>query len=500
MPHVITQSCCSDASCTYACPVNCIHPTPDEPDFLTAEMLNVDPVTCVDCGACVSACPVAAIKPDRALAEAELPFLAINRHYYETRRAVEGPDRARPILARPAPRLQVRRQDQPLRVAVVGSGPSGLYAADELTTIPQAQVTIFERLAEPYGLARFGVAPDHRRTRRISRQFEQIRRARGLAFELEVEVGVDVTHEQLLAQFDAVIYAVGAATDRRLEIPGADLPGVASATAFVAWYNGHPDFAGASFDLSSGRAIVVGNGNVALDVARILTTDPDRLSETDIALPALAALAASQIREVVLTSRGGPREAAFTVGELLGLASAPGVELVWDPSLDVTGTKLEWVARLSPAVRAGTRRVRLAFGLVPERVVGSRDTMTGVRFARSGAGPKSGAAGTLIDAGLLLTSVGYAGRPVPGLPFDAVTHTVPHVLGRVVDPGSGEVLAGTYVTGWIKRGPTGFLGTNRSDSRETVRSLVEDLNQGRLARRPRPGDNIQVPVPAPARS
>ncbi len=474
MPHVVTQSCCSDASCTYACPVNCIHPTPDDPEFLAAEMLHIDPLTCVDCGACVTACPVQAIKPDRALTEPELPFVEINRRYFEEPRPDAGAPK-RPILARPAPRLQIRRHDRPLRVAVVGSGPSGLYAADEVLTIPGAQVTIFERLSEPYGLARFGVAPDHPRTRRISSQFEQIRGVRGLRFELGVEVGVDVTREQLLSQFDAVIYAVGAAADRRLEIPGVDLEGVSSATAFVAWYNGDPSAARRTFDLSGRRAIVIGNGNVGLDVARILTMDPDRLAETDVAGAALTALRGSAVEEVVVTSRRGPREAAFTLPELLGLASAPGVELVWDPSLDVSGSKLEWVSRLSARVRAGSRRVRLEFGLTPESVVGSAGRMSGVQFNHR-----------TIEANLLLTSVGYAGEPVTGLPFDGQTHTVPNASGRVLDPDSGTALRGTYVTGWIKRGPTGFLGTNRSDSQETVRALVEDFNNGRLGRESAP--------------
>ncbi|HET9073360.1 MAG TPA: FAD-dependent oxidoreductase [Solirubrobacteraceae bacterium] len=483
MPHVITQSCCSDASCTYACPVNCIQPTPDDPDFLLAEMLAIDPATCMDCGACITACPVEAIKPDRALSEAELPFLELNASLSAARAARGGPRR---ILAVPPPRLAVRRGRRPPRVAVVGSGPSGLYAADEVLTIPGAEVRIYERLAEPYGLARFGVAPDHQRTRRISDQFAQIRRARGLAFELGTEVGVDITREELLQRHDAVIYATGASTDRRLEIPGADRPGVSSATAFVAWYNGLPDAVQRCFELSHRRAVVVGNGNVGLDVARILTVDPDHLAGTDIAPAALAALRASAVEEVVVTSRRGPDQAAFTLPELLGLASAPGVELVWDDDVDVTGTKLEWVARLSPAARAGRRRVRLAFGVTPEAVLGLRPA----QGEEAGAGAPMGAVrlrrtqnpGTTedLEAGLLLASIGYAGVPVAGLPFDPVTHTVPHARGRVIDPATGAPLTRTYVTGWIKRGPTGFLGTNRSDSQETVRALVEDLNAGRL--------------------
>jgi ferredoxin--NADP+ reductase len=496
MPHVVTQSCCSDASCTFACPVNCIQPTPDDPDFLSAEMLHVDPSTCVDCGACVSACPVSAIKPISRLTEAEQPYIEINRVYSEKRRDAGAQPRA--ILARPAPRLSVKRHDRPLKVAVIGSGPAGLYAADEVLTIPRAEVTVFERLTEPYGLARFGVAPDHRRTRRISGQFEQIRRARGLNFELGVDVGVDVSRAELLSRFDAVIYAVGASSDRRLEIPGAELAGVASATDFVAWYNGHPDFMDRTFDLSHPRAVVIGNGNVGLDVARVLTTDPDRLAETDIARPALAALRASRVQEVHVTGRRGPGEAAFTLPELLGIASAPGVELVIDPSASalVAGSKLEWLTRLSAASRAGSRRVQLRFHLAPERVLGESGRMTGVEFAQthreSEAAYRGGAVGAAtgthktIEAGLLLSSIGYGARPVTGLPFDAATRTVPNDRGRVIDPASHVPVPGTYVTGWIKRGPSGFLGTNRSDAQETVRMLVDDFNAGRLPGAPAP--------------
>ncbi|WP_249010614.1 FAD-dependent oxidoreductase [Conexibacter sp. DBS9H8] len=488
MPHVITQSCCSDASCTYACPVNCIQPTPDDPDFLTAEMLCVDPTTCVDCGACVSACPVEAIKPERALTEAEIPFLEINRLYHVRRAQAGVVDR--PLLARPPARLQVRASAPPPSVAVVGSGPAGLYAADEILTVPGARVTVFERLSEPYGLARFGVAPDHRRTRRISTQFAQIRRSRGLSFELGVDVGTDVTRDELLGRFDAVIYAVGAAADRPLTLPGADLLGVSSATRLVAFYNGHPDAGDATFDLSGPRAVVIGNGNVGLDVARILTTEPDRLAETDIAPAALAALAASELEEVIVTSRRGPEAAAFTLPELLGLASAPGVELCLDPDVDVAGTKLEWLERLPAAVRAGRRRVRLRFGLTPERFLAGPEG--GPHLGAVVFSTPDGVTET-VPARLALTSIGYRAVPVPGLPFDPESHTVPHAAGRVIDPTTGAPLPGTYVTGWIKRGPSGFLGTNRSDAQETVRSLIEDHNAGRLGGR-QPGGSTGVPV------
>ncbi|MEZ0364218.1 FAD-dependent oxidoreductase [Mycobacterium sp. pUA109] len=464
MPHVITQSCCGDASCVYACPVNCIHPTPDEPDFGTAEMLYVDPAACVDCGACVSACPVDAIKHDSKLAAHENVFVALNADFYAT-------PRPRPILAPVVPPLAVR-DDGELRVAIVGSGPAAMYAADELLTIPGARVWIYERLSRPYGLARFGVAPDHRRTRGVVDHFDRIRADPRVELVLGAEVGTQIGHDELRAEHHAVIYAVGAAADRRLDIPGIQLPGVASATEFVAWYNGHPDFAARSFDLSHPRAVIIGNGNVALDVARILTMDPALLADSAIAPHALEALRRSNIEEVVVVGRRGPAQSAFTVPELAGLCATPGVAVVADHDLPDTDPR----AALLRGSSIGDRRIVLDYRLSPTEVVGD-DAVRGVRFVRNEVSDGSTrvtatAEHRLIEAGLVLTSIGYRGQPVPGLPFDDATATVPHDAGRVH--------AGVYVTGWIKRGPTGFIGTNKSCAQETVRSLVADYNAGLL--------------------
>lgn len=476
MPHVITQSCCSDASCVYACPVNCIHPTPDEPDFHTAEMLYIDPVECVDCGACVTACPVDAIKHDGSLEPTEKVFLELNADFYRE-------PRPRALLAPVVPPLQVRAPGA-LRVAIVGSGPAAMYAADEVLTIPAARVRMYERLPQPGGLARFGVAPDHRRTRGVSRQFDTICADPRLELVTGVEVGTDIAHQQLLAEHDAVIYAVGASTDRPLDVPGADLPGVSSATRFVAWYNGHPDHADRFFDLSSHRAVIVGNGNVALDVARILTTDPNRLAATDIAPYALKALRQSKIEEVTVVGRRGLAQSAFTVPELVGLTSMPDVDVVVSdedlaslPDTDPRARILRDLPR-----RPGNRRIVLEYLQSPTAVLGET-AATGVEFARGEL--VAVADGTVkvkptgdvrtITAGLVLTSIGYRGRPIAGLPFDYAHGTVPHNEGRV------DGIAATYVTGWIKRGPTGFIGTNKSCAQETVRSLVADYNAGLLA-------------------
>lgn len=475
MPHVITQSCCSDASCVYACPVNCIHPTPDEPDFHTAQMLYVDPVECVDCGACVTACPVDAIKPHTRLTGAEDVFATLNADFYAT-------PRPRPILAPVVPPLQVRTGE--LRVAIVGSGPAAMYAAEEVLTIPGARVRVYERLTRPYGLARFGVAPDHRRTRGVARQFDDIAADPRLEMRLGIEVGSQVTHDDLLAEHHAVIYAVGASADRRLDIGGIDLPGVTSATEFVAWYNNHPDHADRSFDLSYRRAVVIGNGNVALDVARILTIDPDLLADTEIPPHALNALRDSAIEEVVVVGRRGIEQSAFTVPELVGLCSTPGVEVVVrDEDLRMLPAADPRAAILRARPRgAGNRRILLEYLLSPTAVLG-QSAATGVEFVHNElvAAPdgstrvKSTGRERIIEAGLVLTSIGYRGRPVAGLPFDDATATVPHQAGRV--PG----VRGAYVTGWIKRGPTGFIGTNKCCAQETVRSLVADYNTGLLA-------------------
>lgn len=512
MPHAVTQSCVGDGSCVYACPVNCIQPTPDDPSFELAEMLFIDPASCVDCGACVAACPVDAIKPHHELEPAELAFLEINASYH----AVKKP---RPLLAPVAPRLRVRDTGVPLDVAIVGSGPAAMYAADELLTIPGARVTVYERLDRPYGLVKSGVAPDHRRTRRVTRQLDRISRSDRLTMNLGVEIGRDITHEQLLDRHQAVIYAVGAVADKPLEIPGADLDGVSSATAFVGWYNGHPDHAHRRFDLSQRRAVVIGNGNVALDVARILTVDPETLVGTEIAPHALAALRESKIEEVVVVGRRGPEFAAFTLPELVGLSSTPGIALTVDPAelpTDPAGDpKLELLDRLAGRPRGpeSGRTLRLRFGQTPERLVGAASVVTlgGAPVATSGglvtatvdASTATAAAGrapvtgvrlsptgkdepsTTLDAGLVLTAIGYRGLPVPSLPYDPARGIVPNDGGRVIDPATGLAVPRTYVTGWIKRGPTGFIGTNKRCAEGTVRTLVDDHNAWRLQPAPR---------------
>ena len=494
MPHVITQSCCSDGSCVYACPVNCIHPSPDEPGFATSEMLYIDPVACVDCGACISACPVGAIAPDTRLQPQQLPFVELNASFYPDRPAdVKLPPTSK--LAPVIPAAQVRRGAYPLSVAIVGSGPAAMYAADELLTQHGVRVNVFERLPTPYGLVRAGVAPDHQSTKRVTRLFDKIAGRRGFRFYLNVEVGSRVSHAELLAHHHAVLYAVGAPNDRRLDIDGMGLPGTGTATELVAWINGHPQFSDLPVDLGHQRVVIVGNGNVAFDVARILTADPDVLARTDISDHALAALRDSDVREVVIAARRGPAQSAFTLPELIGLTSTCEVvldaadhDLVLRDLADVsdlgepparrglTRTKLAILSKLGDAsAPASHPRIRLAYQLTPKRIVGDQRA-TGIEFTVTGADEVR-----QLDAGLVLTSIGYRGKPIRDLPFDASAAVVPNDGGRVVDSESGDPVRGSYVAGWIKRGPTGFIGTNKSCALQTVQALVADYNNGLLA-------------------
>ncbi|AQA24312.1 4Fe-4S binding domain protein [Rhodococcus sp. MTM3W5.2] len=357
-------------------------------------MLHIDPASCVDCGACISACPVDAIVPHSKLAESQQPFLTINADFYKE-------PRPRPVLAPVVPAPEVRRDRGPLRVAIVGAGPAAMYAADELLTQPGVQVNVFDRLPVPHGLVRAGVAPDHQKTKQVSRLYDKIAAQPGFEYFLNVEIGEHLTHDELLAHHHAVIYAVGASTDRGLGIPGEDLPGSTSATNLVAWYNGHPDHADDRFDLSHRRAVIIGNGNVALDVARILTADPDRLAATDIAPAALEALRGSRIEEVVIVARRGIAQSAFTVPEFTGLLDAPDADVVVRPDemvLDPTTERLALDGGLSHAVAQklsllrsarrerepgqDRRRISLRYLLSPTAISGD-DRVTGVEFARN---------------------------------------------------------------------------------------------------------------------
>jgi ferredoxin--NADP+ reductase len=372
-----------------------------------------------------------------------------------------------------------------LRVAVVGAGPAACYAASELLGTDGVEVNIFERLPTPFGLIRAGVAPDHQHTKSVVKIFESAFRSDRFGCHLNVEVGDGITHDALLAHHHAVLYAVGASASRELHLPGAQLPGSHAAADFVGWYNGHPDHAGHEFDLSGERAVIVGNGNVALDVARILLMSPEELAQTDIADHALEALSDSNIREVVILGRRQLRDAAFSVGEFLALGHLPdvdvllhGADLEPDPDDDVeTATKLSIAADYAerPA-RDGNKRIVFRFLTSPTAFVGE-DRLEGLRVAHN----RIDDAGEIIDTALVLRSIGYHGVPIPGLEYDGAAGVIPNADGRVLDA-EGQPRAGVYVAGWIKRGPRGVIGTNRACAENTVAQLWADYDSGVLAR------------------
>lgn len=392
-----------------------------------------------------------------------------------------------------------------LRVAVVGSGPAGFYATGQLLAHdPPAEVDLFDRLPTPWGLVRLGVAPDHPNIKAVSRVFERIAQRPGFRFFGNVEIGRDLSHDELMRLYDAVVYAVGSQTDRRMDIPGEDLPGSWPATAFVAWYNAHPDFHRLPFDLSSGRAVVIGNGNVAVDVARMLALTADELEPTDTADDAIAAIVAAGIEEIVVLGRRGPAQAAFTNPELVELTELAGADLIVDPAeleLDAASAaaleddkalarrNIEVLREAAAAPLAGKpKRVVLRFCVSPVAILGE-ETVEGIEVVHNELVPdgegRISAVPTdrreVIPCGLVLRSVGYRGVAIPGVPFDEGRATIPNRAGRALDE-AGEVIAGLYCTGWIKRGPSGVIGTNKKDANETVALLLEDAEAGLLRR------------------
>jgi ferredoxin--NADP+ reductase len=416
-------------------------------------------------------------------------------------------------------------QNKPIRIAIIGSGPAGFYAAGHLLAESSGaiEVDMLERLPTPWGLVRSGVAPDHPKIKSVSRVYERTAEHDRFRFFGNVEVGRDVSRAELARHYHALIYATGSLADRPLGIPGEELPGSLPATELVAWYNAHPDHHALEPDLSCERAIVIGNGNVALDLARMLVLPTSELAKTDIADHALAALEQSAIREVVVVGRRGPAQAAFTNPELRELAQIEGVEVVVDeqelaaalaiedPSADPTAkrnveTLREYAraaAERTEQARAGARgasaterarRIILRFCLSPIAIEGDEHGVKAVTFARNQL--RADATGRLravateqrerIEAGLVARAIGYRGSPLPEVPFDDRRYVIPNEHGRVIDPGSGAPRPGEYVVGWIKRGPTGVIGTNKKDAHETVSAILEDLRQARLPRPERP--------------
>lgn len=390
---------------------------------------------------------------------------------------------------------QTYTPDRPLRVAVIGSGPSGIFATEALlkqTDVP-AQVDVYDRLPTPYGLVRYGVAPDHLTIKSVTRGFEKTLGDPRVRFLGNVEFGTNLTHEDALTHYDAVLYTVGASSDRRLGIPGEDLAGSMSATEFVAWYNGHPDAAAREMVLSASGVAVVGVGNVALDVSRILVKTAQELHESDIAAHALSALDASHVQDVWVLGRRGPAQAAFTTKELREFGELHAAEPVVKPEeialseaeeaaiTDNTKKKNVEVLRDFAAREAEgkARRVHLRFLVSPVEILDDgQGRVGGLKVERNRLDENGNAVGTgefeVLPVQMVLRSVGYRGVALPGVPFDEKRGVIANDEGRVV----GRV--GEYTAGWIKRGPSGVVGTNRKDANDTVAHLLADAKDGKL--------------------
>lgn len=401
---------------------------------------------------------------------------------------------------------------QRMRVAVVGAGPSGIYACEELlkASEPEVEVDLFDALPTPYGLVRYGVAPDHQKIKNVTAVFEKILRHPRLRLMGNVSVGRDEL-QWMNQAYHATLVSVGAQTDRRLGIPGEDLQGSYSATDFVAWYNGHPDYAQASFLLDQPRVAVVGVGNVAIDVARILLSGPERLAKTDIADHALEALKKSAVREVVILARRGPLQAAFTNPELRELLEMEDLsfeifpdELTLDPHSQAAlaaepdkmiQKRLELLAQARVRPDA-PKKLTLRFLVSPLEITGSsrveglhlgRNTLNESLQAKDNGGREQ------IAIGSLFRSIGYKGQPLGDLPFDAARGVIPNAAGRVVDDQQRPV-PGVFVAGWIKRGPSGVIGTNKPCAKETVAALLSDAKEGKL---PQPSQSPEGHLPNP---
>jgi len=394
----------------------------------------------------------------------------------------------------------------PLRVVIVGSGPSGFYAADFLQkqTDLTIEIDMLERLPTPYGLVRGGVAPDHPKIKSVTKVYDKIATSPGFRFYGNVTLGEDLTHDDLLRYYHAIIYAVGAQTDRQMGIPGEDLPGSHPATEFVGWYNAHPDFRDLTFDLNAERVAVIGNGNVAMDVARILASMRDELAKTDIADYALEALSRSRVREVYLLGRRGPAQAAFTNPELKEFGELEGADVV------VTAEEAELDPLSSAAMVAGDdrmaernvqtllrfaaegpagkpRRIIMRFLVSPVEIIGT-DRVEAIKIVKNelyqaddgSLRPRPTDQTEILPVDLVFRSIGYMGVALPGVPFDARKGVIPNAQGRVIDPSVPATVPGEYVVGWIKRGPSGIIGTNKPDSYETAGMLLEDARAGKL--------------------
>ena len=385
------------------------------------------------------------------------------------------------------------RMASPVLVAVIGSGPAGIYAAEALVkqTGGDVRVDVFDRLPSPYGLVRYGVAPDHTSIKSIARYLQKVLENPAVRFFGCVELGRDITRADLLDCYDAVIYATGAMVDRHMRIPGEELPGSIAATDFVNWYCGHPDAADHEFDLSVEEVAVVGVGNVAVDVVRILAKSAGELRDTDVPEQVIEALSRSRVKRIHMIGRRGPAQAKFTTKEARELGELPNASIHVRPEdmeLDPASAELAasdrktggnvkvlngWTGQPAPG-RA--RHIDVRFWRAPAEILGT-GRVEGLKLERTRLDESGRVVGTgefeTLPVGMVLRSVGYQSVPLDGVPFDERSYVVPNEGGRILGP-DGAPVPREYVAGWIKRGPSGVVGTNKSDAAETVRNLLED--------------------------
>jgi anaerobic selenocysteine-containing dehydrogenase/NADPH-dependent glutamate synthase beta subunit-like oxidoreductase/NAD-dependent dihydropyrimidine dehydrogenase PreA subunit len=494
MAYVVTEACQGDkfTKCVDVCPVDAFREG--------ADMLYIDPQACIECNACLTECPVRAIYPYSAVPEPLQHYIELN-----ARMSAECP----PITesrdtddSAASPATKTSRADGPARrLAVVGAGPSGFYAADEmLRQLPQARVDIFERLPTPFGLVRYGVAPDHPKIKSVSASFDKIARSPRVRFFGNVELGKDVSRDELLDHYDAVLYATGGSASRSLDLPGADLANIQGASTFVGWYNGHPDCRDLAVDLSGDSAVVIGMGNVALDIARILAMPVAELERTDIADYALEALRHSKIREVCLVARRGPVQAAFTPKELRQLLDTEGVDIrveAEDMLLDAASSaelaeplntearhNLSLLQEAQARPPQGGKTIRFVFKASPHAFTGQDGRVAMLDSVRNAL--QDGSSGVVVAvataqhlqlaASLVVNATGYRGQAIAGVAFDERRGVIANDNGRVL-AAQVETPSKEYVAGWIKRGASGVIGSNKQCAVDSVNRLVADLSE-----------------------
>lgn len=483
MAYVVTQSCIGNkhTSCVDVCPVEAFREAP--------EMLFIDPDVCIDCNACVSACPEGAIFPQSMVPADQQAFIARNAEGAKTHPIIRESIQSGQHTASPLARL-------PGRFAIVGSGPSGFYAAEALMKqMPAARIDMFERLPTPFGLVRYGVAPDHPRIKSVTAGFERIAESQNFRFFGNVQIGRDISSAELRQHYHGVIYATGGSQSRPLTLPGAEAGNIFGSSNFVGWYNGHPDAVTLAPALSGPTAVIIGIGNVALDIARLLVLPNAQLTKTDIAEHALQALAESGIQEVRLLARRGPAQAAFTPKELEQLMAIEGLQLLVDPADleldDATEKQLEQpefaearqnlslLREIAARPQGDGKRIRFMFYTSPTRFKADNGQVSSVQAQRTelvrndqGELVARPSEQTLdIPASLVVHAIGYQGSAIDELPFDSGRGVIRHEQGRI----SGNPDSRDYVAGWIKRGASGVIGSNRQCATESVQRLLDDL-------------------------